>query len=63
MNKKLLTIDIIFFLIAAVFGISISEMGWEKETCRFIIPILLTAYYAGRYGTLYVAKKSMKNQK
>jgi len=60
MKKALLTLDIIFILVIAVFSILMNEYGYEKILSTYFLVFMLTAFYAGRYLSLYIAKKYLK---
>jgi hypothetical protein len=60
MKKALLTLDIIFILIVAVFAIIMNGYGYEKILSKYFLVFMLTAFYAGRYLSLYIAKKFLK---
>ncbi len=60
MKKALLTLDILFLLVVGIFGILMTEYGYEKILSKYFVVFMLTAYYAGRYLSLYIAKKYLK---
>ncbi len=60
MKKALLTLDILFILIVAVFAIVMNEYGYGHILSKYFLVFMLTAFYAGRYLSLYIAKKYMK---
>jgi len=60
MKKALLTLDILFILVVAVFSIIVKHLGYECMLSKYFLVFMLTAFYAGRYLSLYIAKKYMK---
>ncbi len=60
MKKALLTLDILFIIIVAAFAIAMNELGYEKILSTYFLVFMLTAFYAGRYLSLYIAKKYLK---
>ncbi|GEM_PF-2598087 len=57
MRKNLLTLDIVFILLVALIGVALHETENQKILSTYFVPFMLTAYYAGRYATLYVLRK------
>jgi len=63
LRQKLLTLDIIVLLTIAVFALVMNETGNEEILIKYFIPIMLTAYFIGRYLPLKIVKKHLtKNQ-
>ena len=60
MKKALLSLDIIFILVVAAFAILMNENGYSHILSTYFIPFMLTAFYAGRYLSLYIARKYLK---
>jgi hypothetical protein len=63
LKQKLLTLDIIVLLAIAIFALSMIETGNQEILIKYFIPIMLTAYFIGRYIPLQIVKKHLqKNQ-
>ncbi len=62
LRQKLLTLDIIVLLTIAVFSLLINEAGKQEILIKYFIPIMLTAYFIGRYVPLQIVKKHLNNQ-
>ncbi len=63
LRQKLLTLDIIVLLGIAVFALLMNEYGKQAILIKYFIPIMLTAYFIGRYIPLQIVKKHLtKNQ-
>ena len=63
LRQKLLTLDIIVLLAIAVVYLTVNELGYAKYIEKYFIPIMLTAYFIGRYIPLQIVKKHLNNQK
>ncbi len=63
LRQKLLTLDSIVLIAIAVFYLSVKELGYTKYIEKYFIPIMLTAYFIGRYIPLQIVKKHLNNQK
>ena len=62
LRQKLLTLDIIVLLVIAVISLAVNEWGNPEILVKYFIPIMLTAYFVGRYIPLQIVKKHMKNE-
>jgi len=62
LRQKLLTLDIIVLLVIAVVYLAINQWGNPKILNKYFIPIMLTAYFVGRYIPLQIVKKHMQNK-
>ncbi len=63
LRQKLLTLDIIVLLGIAVFALMMNQIGKQEILIKYFIPIMLTAYFIGRYIPLQIVKKHLhKNQ-
>ena len=60
LRKKLLTLDIIVLISIALFYLLVKEYGYSWIIDKYFIPILLTAYFIGRYIPLQIVKKHLK---
>jgi len=60
LRKKLLTLDIVVFLLIAVFYLAFSEWGNPEILLKYFIPIMLTVYYIGRHIPLMIVKKHLR---
>jgi len=60
LRQKLLSLDIVVLLIIAIFWLVINEMEKQEWLIKFYIPIMLTAYFIGRYIPLQIVKKHLK---
>ena len=63
LRQKLLTLDIIVLLAIAVFALLMNDAGQQEILIKYFIPIMLTAYFIGRYIPLQIVKKHLNNQK
>jgi hypothetical protein len=63
LRQKLLTLDIIVLLAIAIFWLLVNEANQQDKIIRFFIPIMLTAYFIGRYIPLQIVKKHLKNNR
>ena len=62
LKQKLLTLDVIVLLVIAIISLSANEMGYQKILVKYFIPIMLTAYFIGRYIPLQIVKKHLNNK-
>ena len=62
LRQKLLTLDIVVLLAIAVFSLLINDAGKQDILIKYFIPIMLTAYFIGRYIPLQIVKKHLNNQ-
>ncbi len=63
LRQKLLTLDIVVLLGIAVFALMMNQIGKQEILIKYFIPIMLTAYFIGRYIPLQIVKKHLhKNQ-
>ncbi len=61
LRQKLLTLDIIVLLLIAVIALAFNEWGKQEWMVKYFIPIMLTAYFIGRYIPLQIVKKHLEN--
>jgi len=61
LRQKLLILDIIVLLAIAVFALLMNETKHQDILIKFYIPIMLTAYFIGRYIPLQIVKKHLNN--
>ncbi len=62
LRQKLLTLDIIVLLAIAVFSLLMNEFAKQDILIKYFIPIMLTAYFIGRYIPLQIVKKHLNKQ-
>ena len=62
LRQKLLTLDIVVLLAIAVFSLLMNDTGKQEILIKYFIPIMLTAYFIGRYIPLQIVKKHLNNQ-
>ncbi len=63
LRQKLLGLDIIVLLAIAVFFLLMKQWGQQEILLKYYIPVMLTAYFIGRYIPLQIVKKHLKNNK
>ena len=61
LRQKLLTLDIIVLLLIAVFALLMNEFNKQELVIKYLIPIMLTVYFIGRYIPLQIVKKYLRN--
>ncbi len=59
LRQKLLTLDIIVLLIIAIISLLANELNYQHIIVKYFIPIMLSAYFVGRYIPLKIVKKHM----
>ncbi len=63
LKQKLLTLDIIVLLIIAVFSLTVNQLNAQDLLVKYFIPIMLTAYFIGRYIPLKIVKNHLNKHK
>ncbi len=63
LRQKLLTLDIIVLLLIAVFALLMNEFNKQELVIKYLIPIMLTVYFIGRYIPLQIVQKHLKKNR
>jgi len=62
LRQKLLTLDIIVLLLIAFVWLAVNEWGKQEVLLKYFVPVMLTAYFIGRYIPLQIVKKHLQNK-